>query len=557
MSSNEMKESGKSLNVFMSSKGPVFDDVDAAFDAAATTASPAASIANESTKPLTNDKGKSRKDVRFSLESKSVTVGTETLASLGVTTVTSRSRSLIDTDRLSLSPSDISRASTAPPKPLEKDTLEEEAEELEDEKEAEDEEPIVADPSNDEQAAPLRTNQPDDEDKYGGDFLDNQDDDDDDDDEDDELLPPPPPDSPEPQRPDEDDAAIVASSSPTDFPNADDDEDGEEDQDGFGYEMANNEEGAVTPAQKSAKANNKDKRSKKRDPSDGSEDENSEDGTRQFTVDAKNKKKKKSKKREVDESEEKTPMPRKKAKRLKAAAYVPGTVFPKGIAMPYEYTSVPVSNFKDYDHDGKAVRRSQRARIPPLEFWKGEKVTWGPCEEFDDPLFDSVANMPVPIAIEQAQPTPYKQRKVPTTKKKHPEKGMDSSKKSHKNGHGVVEMEPFDNTKIRKKYPGMVFDSDEAYLWDEATEESTDLSKNFRLMTSLALLAGLHRCSLTLLRSFCFKQRCLDTRIPFPREHSRWEVADKLPKGRSSAERRKHLTFQTLILLVLDISWAI
>ena len=47
--------------------------------------------------------------------------------------------------------------------------------------------------------------------------------------------------------------------------------------------------------------------------------------------------------------------------------------------------------------DTSKLRRSKRARMRPLEFWKGERVEWGPNDFPED--YDGVKNMSVPVGV--------------------------------------------------------------------------------------------------------------------------------------------------------------
>ena len=484
MSSKSKKEKGKRSGATIATEdlrkgADGYDDPDAAFDAAH---SPGSST-EETAKKASVGKKKSRTSVRFSLDNaKSVAVVDESLTALEAPAKSVRT--MIKGDRPSLSPSEISRASTAPPKPHKKE--EEDKEDDEDEEvEAEEQQETQEDLGTSSPQADGTPQEVDEDDNFPMTQDDNNDDDEVDD------LMPPAPDSPEQDDPQEDEVP-TSQESPASFPNPDDDsdvdhksgkdgngfgdDDDDEDKDGDAYAMMDGD-GTITPEQQSRKS--KSKKMKKRDES--SDDDESADAHKMAEA---KKKKKDMKKRKADDLSE-TSSPRKKAKvktksRTKTTKTF-GANFPKGYAMPREYTTVPVSDLKaPRGSDEKALRRSQRAHMRPLEFWKGERITWGPYDEFsDNPMYDSLVNMPVPKAIERAEPTPYKVRPSRPKKTESDEatKSSKPSKKSRAKGNGVVDMEPFDNSKIRKKYPGMVFDGDEAFLWDEAIDEPSELSK--------------------------------------------------------------------------------
>jgi centromere protein C len=54
--------------------------------------------------------------------------------------------------------------------------------------------------------------------------------------------------------------------------------------------------------------------------------------------------------------------------------------------------AIPLSFLQQDLRDNSLLRRSTRVRLPPLEFWKNERIVYGP-----DYINDSV--VPVPVAV--------------------------------------------------------------------------------------------------------------------------------------------------------------
>lgn len=472
MSSDSPTEHGKRTGVKISAselpKGEDgFEDVDAVFDAALSPER--SSVASERIQTVKRVKAR-RKDVRFSLEENHVIdAGDESLA--GLEDPVAAVRHFIRDARMSMSPSEISRASTAPPKPPE----DEEEEEEEEANEKELGSPVAQDDA--------------DQFHVDGDLDDEADDilvtqreahaDDDDED----MIPPPPPDTSDREDSDDD---VPLSELPAEDGEADDEEqlqaeakrdatetddaatEGSDDE-GDAFAMAEQND-TFTPEQPSLKS----KKKKSRDLSD-SEGSDSDTFKSRKTL-----KEKKKKKRKKDRSEYGS------LTRKKYAKVTPmGSSFPKGIPMPREYTTVPVSDLYADQDDETGLRRSKRARIRPLEYWRGERITYGPNDEFsDNPMFDSLENMPVPLAIERAEPTPYKIRQP--TKPKKSDSGSSVRASGRKSGKVASlrsvddvfgHLKQVDISKTRKKYPGMVSEGDEAFLWDEIVDDASNLSK--------------------------------------------------------------------------------
>lgn len=378
---------------------------------------------------------KGKKSIRFSLDT--TAAASDGAASDGATLPeTAGVRKLIaNGGRGSMSPSEISRVSTAPP------SGEKSIELARHGKQTDDTDGVLL-------GSPLRFSPP-----IAGD-----DDDDDepfatqDDDDDDMVPPPPPPDSPEPEEQEE-----PAASEPVEFPMADDDDDDEE---GAGYDMAR----AESP-EASEKASQKSKKSKKRKANDS-------DAENAPPAKSRKKETKKRKKAPVTSSEDEdetavTPAPRRKKGKDKPPIFTP-----KGIqAGPREFSRIQVSDLKETPEAG--LRRSKRMHIKPLEFWKGESIEYGPNEEFDSDKYDSLRNMPVPKAIRRAENTPYKPRKVAP----HIAKQKTNSKKAIKAAKEELDIEvPFDSSKLPKNY--IYTTKEDIYQWEEINERCENMRKS-------------------------------------------------------------------------------
>jgi len=135
-----------------------------------------------------------------------------------------------------------------------------------------------------------------------------------------------------------------------------------------------------------------------------------------------------------------------KPKRSKKKVTFPGS--PMGYpAGNREYEIVPVTDFKDSPEDD-GLRRSRRAKVKPLAFWKNERPLYEAHHE-DGELGEAMGLMPVVAGYISAQPTPYKKRKVPAAATKDNGK----QKKAKKGSAAVaaeVEDTPFDSRKLRK-----------------------------------------------------------------------------------------------------------
>ena len=127
---------------------------------------------------------------------------------------------------------------------------------------------------------------------------------------------------------------------------------------------------------------------------------------------------------------------------------------------PREFKPVPISDYKDTP-DAGGPRRSRRAKIPPLQFWKNERVEFGAHDE-DGELGQAMGCMPVATAVLQAMPTPYKKRKFSS--------GGECGAKSYNQ-----RQSPFDSKKLKKQL--RILDGEDAHIWDEGIEDARDQSK--------------------------------------------------------------------------------
>jgi len=172
------------------------------------------------------------------------------------------------------------------------------------------------------------------------------------------------------------------------------------------------------------------------------------------------------KRRALKEKEELKKKKKKKAKKsLKKRAV---TFSPKGIPIANrDYNTIPLAELIEESPQDKSVRRSKRARVKPLQFWRNEKAEYGAHEE-SGVLGEAMGNMPVVKNIVKAQPTPYRKKKQPTAnKKRRKAKSTDSVE--------TVEVdEPFDTSRLRRKYK--VVDGEIAHIWDDGADDSADLS---------------------------------------------------------------------------------
>lgn len=144
---------------------------------------------------------------------------------------------------------------------------------------------------------------------------------------------------------------------------------------------------------------------------------------------------------------------------------------------------IPIGN-RDYDripivepspNDGDGLRRSKRAKTAPLEFWRNEKVEYGPIE--DDELVEEIGDMPVPKAVIRALDTPYRKRKEPA-KPKVSSKSKSKGKQRTARDQEVEEEQPFDTSKLKRKYKNNLLEGETANVWDDGNDDLNELSKS-------------------------------------------------------------------------------
>jgi centromere protein C len=158
-----------------------------------------------------------------------------------------------------------------------------------------------------------------------------------------------------------------------------------------------------------------------------------------------------------------------------------GPIFsPKGIPIGNrQYRRIPI--VEPSPDDAGDLRRSRRSKHKPLEYWRNERVEYGPAE--DDAFVEEIGDMPLPKAIMRAQDTPYRKRKVTeksktTQNKSKKGQGTTPSTSTDDDGDDVV----FDYSKLKKKYKGNLIESETANVWDDGVDELNDLS-TCRVMT--------------------------------------------------------------------------
>ena len=184
---------------------------------------------------------------------------------------------------------------------------------------------------------------------------------------------------------------------------------------------------------------------------------------------------KKKKKRVSIASDDNTPGPKNKGKKNQR-----GPIFsPKGIPIGNrQYQRIPI--VEQSPDDAGDLRRSRRSKQKPLQFWRNERVEYGPAE--DDDFVEVIGDMPLPKAVMRAQDTPYRKRKATgkssaTQNKKKNGQRRASIATSDANDDDIV----FDYSKLKKKYKGNLLESETANVWDDGVDELNDLSR-FRVM---------------------------------------------------------------------------
>jgi hypothetical protein len=297
---------------------------------------------------------------------------------------------------------------------------------------------------------------------------------DDDDDDDDDMIPPPPPQDDE----DIEEIQETQDSSPTDlidFPNHEDkdadtfDDENDDDKEGPGFHMVE-EDQEIPESPREAPVVETQEDEEPVVPADDDDETEDEEETKAPE------KKKRGRPKKVSDTDSVSSRP-KKRKDSDSVASTPALKRTKGKqnkkvywspvgyqAGPREFKPVPISDYKD-SPDAHGRRRSRRAKIPPLQFWKNERVEFGAHDEQGD-LGDAMGCMPTATAVLQALPTPYKKRKVPAG-------GGFGAKNRSSSRNGEV---PFNSNKLKKMLGGVI-EGEDAHIWDEGIEDARDQSK--------------------------------------------------------------------------------
>jgi len=133
-----------------------------------------------------------------------------------------------------------------------------------------------------------------------------------------------------------------------------------------------------------------------------------------------------------------------------------------------DYETVPIGALVEGSPDEDGPRRSMRAKVQPLQYWRGEKMQFGAHNEHGY-IGKAFGDMPVVTGIQKALPTPYKKRKQPKNK---PGANKGSRKHDSSDTRGSAAEEEFNSKKLRRKYK--FHDGEEAYLWDDITDDTAD-----------------------------------------------------------------------------------
>jgi centromere protein C len=291
-------------------------------------------------------------------------------------------------------------------------------------------------------------------------------------DDDDDLIPPPPPESPQHDDVEEELHTQPVDENDVDFPNTVDndddhdiDDDDNDDDDGAGFEINNNDHDKDDEPDASndtleEKRRRKEKRMEKL-------------ALKKRSQSYKKDNKKSKQASHLDSDGEEVVKPKSKTKK-KINPY--STHFsPKGVPGPRTYTQIPLSDLKPDTPEDTHIRRSKRVRMPPLEYWRGEKPIFGGNDFGDE--FDGVKNMPVVVGIAKPDPTPYKKRKVVPAVSDPKKKKSEDKRRGYDDNDGPAMIaidEPFDSTSLRQKLP--VNDGKVAHLWDERYQEARGIS---------------------------------------------------------------------------------
>lgn len=164
-----------------------------------------------------------------------------------------------------------------------------------------------------------------------------------------------------------------------------------------------------------------------------------------------------------------TPAPKQTKKKKKKRNVV---FSPQGVPIANRaYERKPLDDFVPIDSDDEnnnGVRRSRRAKVKPLEYWRNERLEYGANNE-TGVLGEVMGDMPVVVGVIKAAKTPYKKRK-PVARKQ-----ADPTPKKKRRKQDEEEERPYDLSKVKKKYK--VMDGEVAFLWDDLVDDPGDMSK--------------------------------------------------------------------------------
>ena len=231
-------------------------------------------------------------------------------------------------------------------------------------------------------------------------------------------------------------------------------DDHDDDDEGPGFNMVNDPETPLTVREDRAKKEMKKIRGERKKQKNNTESESDDDND------------------DGDEEDSKSTPKIKRSKKHKKKKKRDAVFSPKGIPIANrDYESVPIGALVEDSPDEDGPRRSRRAKVKPLQFWRGEKMEFGAHNEHGY-IGKAFGDMPVVTGIQKALPTPYKKRK-PSKNNSGPKKGARKHASSDARGSGVEE--EYNSKKLRRKYK--YHDGEEAYLWDDVTDDTADQSK--------------------------------------------------------------------------------
>jgi centromere protein C len=181
-------------------------------------------------------------------------------------------------------------------------------------------------------------------------------------------------------------------------------------------------------------------------------------------------------------SDDKTPVPKNRGKKGQRVPIFSPRGIPIGNRM---YQRIPI--VEPSPVDAGDLRRSRRSKQKPLEFWRNERVEYGPAD--DDNFVEEIGDMPLPKAVMRAQDTPYRKRKdAGKSKTAHTKNEKAKRRASAASASDRDDDVAFDYSKLQKKYKGNLIESETANVWDDGIDELSDLSRCSGSTQLLALL---------------------------------------------------------------------